>query len=105
MQQGLYRSIVEMEESLRTDEEDGPDVLTNREIRFRLYRHATAWIHGFLGKGKRIKLPLCVSAEIVDIAPKDAGDSYTGFKRSRDDDNGGDDENHEANANIRRKAT
>ena len=79
LQQGLYDSIVEFEESIRDGDHDG--TLTNKEVRFRLYRHATAWIHGFLGKGKRVELPQCVRTEIQDLAPE-SDHQYVGFKDS-----------------------
>lgn len=77
--QGLYRSIVDYYEENLSDESG--NAFTSKEIRFRLYRHATAWIHGFLGKGTRIELPLCVKTEIVDLAPADPGTTYVGFKQ------------------------
>lgn len=85
LSQGLYQSLIDLEDSIRMDEEDGSVVLTNEQIRFRLYWHATSWIHGFLGKGKRIKLPQCIQGEIRDLAPKTPRTTYTGFKRSRDE--------------------
>jgi hypothetical protein len=75
--QGLYESITELEEKLR--EADYEDKLTNKQIRYQLYRHATAFIHGFLGKGKRMEIPKCVRGEILDLAPESDG-KYVGFK-------------------------
>lgn len=77
LEQGLYRSIVDLYEETQEDDNNN---LTSKEIRFRLYRHATSWIHGFLGKGRRIELPLCVRGEIVDLAPAERGETYVGFK-------------------------
>ena len=61
-----------------------PGVLSNKQIRFILYRFATNWIHGFLlvGKGKRKQLPICVRGEILDFAPQD-DHVYVGFRPSR----------------------
>ena len=79
--QGLYLSIVhEYEDDIPRDEAGDP-VLTNKQIRFILYRHATNWIHGFLGKGKRKQLPICVRGEILDFAPQD-DHVYVGFRPS-----------------------
>jgi hypothetical protein len=39
--------MTEFEESLRDSDHDGK--LLNKEVRFQLYRHVTAWMHGFLG--------------------------------------------------------
>jgi hypothetical protein len=79
LRQGLYDSIVEFEESIRDGDHEG--TITNKEVRFRLYRHATMWIHGFLGKGKRIELPQCVRTEILDLAPE-SDRVYVGFQDS-----------------------
>jgi hypothetical protein len=83
MEQGLYRSIVDYYEEALCDD-DGEALFTTKEIRFRLYRHATAWIHGFLGRGIRIKLPVCVRGEILDLAPE-ADHVYVGFIFGRED--------------------
>jgi hypothetical protein len=71
---------VDRGESLQNDEATAH--LTNKQIRFILYRFATNWIHGFLGKGKRIKLPVCVRGEILDLAPEN-DHVYVGFRPSR----------------------
>ena len=57
-----------------------PGVLSNKQIRFILYRFATNWwICGFLvGKGKQKQLPICVRGEILDFAPK-VDHVYVGF--------------------------
>jgi hypothetical protein len=79
LRQGLYDSIVEFEESICDGDHEG--TITNKEVRFRLYRHATMWIHGLLGKGKRIELPQCVRTEIIDLAPE-SDRVYIGFQDS-----------------------
>lgn len=71
---GLYQVIVDYESELRGDDSS----LTNKEVRFYLYRHVTNWMHGYLGKGKRIKIPTCVRGEILDIAPEPSHE-YVGF--------------------------
>lgn len=68
--------MVEHEEGLH--DSNGETNMTNKQIRFSLYRMATAWIHGFLGKGVRIELPVCVRGEILDMAPE-SDHVYTGF--------------------------
>jgi len=78
--QGLYLEVAERAETLQNDEACAH--LTNKQIRFILYRLATNWIHGFLGKGNRIKLPVCVRGEILDIAPE-PDHVYVGFRPSR----------------------
>lgn len=79
LDQGLYEELV-MAYDLGLD----PDFpfLTSKEQRFRLYRHATSWIHGYLGKGNRIELPQCVRTEIRDLAPESTG-NYVGFKKRK----------------------
>jgi len=52
----------------------------NHEICHALYRDATTFINGYLGKGKRKKLPVCVEGEIRDCFPSKDG-VYTGFKK------------------------
>ncbi len=74
--QGLYTLLVEQEEDIY--DSNGDTHMTNKQIRFYLYRVATNWIHGVLGKGVRIELPVCVRGEILDMAPE-ADHVYTGF--------------------------
>jgi hypothetical protein len=81
LEQGLYDSITEFEETLQDGNHDG--TLTNKMIRFQLYRHATAWMHGFLGKSRRIEIPQCVRTEILDLAPESDG-NYVGFRPATD---------------------
>jgi hypothetical protein len=78
LKQGLYDSLSELQESF--DLASQYDYLSNKEIRYRLYRHASFWIEGPLGKGRRKELPPCVVAEIHDFAPEDNVDHYVGFK-------------------------
>ena len=81
LEQGLYDSMTEFEESLRDLDHDGK--LLNKEVRFQLYRHVTAWMHGFLGKGRRVEIPQCVRGEILDMAPESDG-KYTGFRNAEE---------------------
>ena len=76
-QGGLYESIVDYYEQGLCDD-DGEPIFPNKEIRFRLYKHVTACRHGFLGKGVRIRIPVCVRGEILDLAP-DPNHEYVGF--------------------------
>ena len=68
LDQGLYRSIVDHYKAGLV-EDDGETRFASKEIRFCLYHHATAWINGFLGRGTRIQLPVCVRGEMLDLAP------------------------------------
>ena len=52
---GLYQSICQVEQDLRNDDA----TITNKEVRFHLYRHVTDFMHGYLGKGTRIEIPVC----------------------------------------------
>ena len=78
--QGLYGEMIEHGERLIDDAI--PGLLTNKQIRFMLYRFATNWIHGFLGKGNQRQIPVCVRGEILDFAPQD-DHVYVGFRPSR----------------------
>ena len=79
LEQGLYDSIVEKEQEIRDGDPDG--ALENNRVRYKLYRHATKWIHGYLGPGHRIPMPQCVRTEIIDLAPEPAGGTYVGFQQ------------------------
>jgi hypothetical protein len=82
LRQGLYDLITEYEDQIRQTDSD--ETLTNKEVRFKLYRHATTWMHGYLGKRRRIEIPQCIRTEILDLAPESSG-SYAGFKDAADD--------------------
>jgi hypothetical protein len=83
LDQGLYTSLnMEYDDRLRDT------CLTNGQIRFYLYRHASSWIHGYLGKGIRRELPQCVRDLIRSLSPDPDG-NYVGFlskKRKKDHD-------------------
>ena len=54
---------------------------SNREIRFVLYRYMSMCYNGYLGAGKRKKLPACVEGDIRDHYPKGRDDpDYVGYK-------------------------
>ena len=82
LDQGLYEDMINHEESLREDNED----ITNKTVRFELYRLATRFIHGFLGHNNHIKLPACVDSEIKDLPPE-PGRSYTSFSTGSSNEN------------------
>jgi hypothetical protein len=90
LEEGLYEELA-LAYELGLD----PDFtfLTNKEIRFRLYRHATSWIHGYLGKDNRIELPQCVTKEIRHLAPESSG-LYIGFKKRRIEDESNPQDDH-----------
>ena len=81
LEQGLYDCLVLFEEQFRFSDFDG--TLTNKCMRYNLYRQATAWMHGHLGKGRRIEIPQCVRTEILDMAPESSGE-YVGFREAAD---------------------
>jgi len=56
--------------------------IATKEIRYALYRDATTFISGYLGKGNRKQLPACVVGEIQDSFPAPQGGTYTGFKNA-----------------------
>jgi hypothetical protein len=80
LEEGLYEELV-LAYELGLDPAD-LTVMPNSQIRFRLYRYATSWIHGYLGKGNRRELPQCVRTEIRDLAPESSG-NYVGFKKKK----------------------
>jgi hypothetical protein len=82
LRQGLYDSIMEYKDQIRQTDSD--ETLTNKEVWFKLYRHTTTWMHGYLGQRRRIEIPQCVQTEILDLAPESSG-SYVGFKDADDD--------------------
>ena len=64
LDQGLYQALEKEYEYLM--ECDTENVITKKEVRFKLYRMATRWIHGFLGRSNHRELPACVIREIKD---------------------------------------
>ena len=83
LQQGLYDSLCEYYgECLESDHMD--NLISNKEVRFGLYRQATITIHGHLGRGRRCPLPQCVVTEIRDLAMESDG-NYVGFKKGERD--------------------
>jgi hypothetical protein len=71
---GLYQVIVDYEANLHYSNVS----LTNKKVRYHLYRHVTNWIHGYLGKGTCIEIPTCVRGEILNLAP-DLNHKYVSF--------------------------
>ena len=70
----ICESLVETGEELKEEEE-----LTNKQIRFALYRIASNAIHGRLGAGVRQPLPPCVVSDITDLYPEE-NHQCTGFR-------------------------
>ena len=68
LRQGLSKSIMAYYEQGLCDE-DGEPMFPTKQIRYHLYKHVTASVHGFLGSGVRIRIPVCVRGEILDLAP------------------------------------
>ena len=70
LDQGLYDLL--SEGGLLHD--DGQDDMKyiQKQIRYDMYRKASQFIYGPLGKGNRKQLPQCLVSEIHDFAPKDA---------------------------------
>ena len=63
------------------EETEEVEALTNNLIRKKCYQLFVSFHHGFLGKGKREKLPGCVTTAIREAFP-DSSDTYMGFKHS-----------------------
>ena len=81
---GLYACLLEFFQDFCESDYEAKN-LTEKQVRFKLYRHATFMIHGYLGKGVRIELPKCVRGEIMDLIPAPDG-KYVGFKEASKDD-------------------
>ena len=79
MNKDSNEKLVEAEEVVR--DHDIEKKLSNKQVRYALYRGSIEFIHGHLGKGRRIELPICVRGEILDIAP-DPDHEYTGFREA-----------------------
>jgi hypothetical protein len=80
LDQGLYDLLSEGG-LLRDDDEDDIKYL-KKQIRYDMYRKASHFIYGSLGKGNRKKLPHCVVAEIHDFAPEDDVKKYVGYQET-----------------------
>lgn len=67
--------------------------LENKQLRFQLYRQASQFLHGYLGRGNRRRLPDCVTNLIKSWFPSEGG-TYTGFKSepSTNDDSASDED-------------
>ena len=79
LDQGLYDLLCEGG-ILENDNIDNNAM--NKQIRYDLYRKASNFIYGTLGKGVRKQLPHCVVAEIHDFAPEEKVANYAGFKEA-----------------------
>jgi len=80
MHQGLWDELAKITEEIDKYQDHHDNELTPQAIRFRLYREASTWIHGYLGRTHRQPLPQCVVSNIRNIAPNPTGTSYVGFK-------------------------
>jgi hypothetical protein len=58
LQQGLYDSMTDFEASLRDGDHDGS--LTNKQVRFQLYRNAVC---GILGSGEQTRTESCITKD------------------------------------------
>jgi hypothetical protein len=77
LRQGLYDDLVLL--SINMTENSYETVYTNKQVHFEMYREATRYIHGYLGKGRGVPLPQCVRTEILDFAPE-SDRKYVGFQ-------------------------
>jgi hypothetical protein len=80
LEQGLYDLL---SEGVSLLEDDGHDIhAIRRQVRYDMYRKASNFIFGRLGKGIRKKLPDCVVSEIRDFVPENDKTSYVGFREA-----------------------
>ena len=79
---GLFPCVVEREYNnmiaLGTEMEED-EGRSRKEVRFVLYNYFSHVYNGYLGRGNRKKLPVCVTSEIKDHYPADPGTNYVGF--------------------------
>ncbi len=61
------------------DEQDGVDVIGNKQFRFIAYSAYTSLKHGYLGKHNHVKIPHCVECGTRVNFPDD-NNPYVGFK-------------------------
>jgi hypothetical protein len=73
----LYSCLMEQGEMMM---ESG---MSNKEVRFALYRTAAIFCFGNLGHGNRKEIPQCIMTEIKDAFPAATGEPYTGFKSTK----------------------
>eukprot|EP00546_Thalassionema_frauenfeldii_P008777 CAMPEP_0178908506 /NCGR_PEP_ID=MMETSP0786-20121207/7961_1 /TAXON_ID=186022 /ORGANISM="Thalassionema frauenfeldii, Strain CCMP 1798" /LENGTH=166 /DNA_ID=CAMNT_0020580417 /DNA_START=586 /DNA_END=1086 /DNA_ORIENTATION=+ len=79
--EAVYNDLAELAEEL-VEELAENEALSNKERRFELYRLANCCIpDGGRGKGNRVELHGCITAEIHDFFPQERDDEpYVGFK-------------------------
>ncbi len=63
------------------DEQDGVDIIGNKQLCFIAYSAYTSLKHGYLGKQNRVKIPHCVKCCIHVNFPDD-NNAYVGFKHA-----------------------
>ena len=68
--------VVELNDLLNSILWNYSDTKTNKQIRYCMYTDCTSYMHGYLGKGNRKKVPKCLEDRIHFLAPDK---EYTGF--------------------------
>ena len=64
----------------RTGQGFAEEGLTNRQVRYRLYRAMARVFGGEPVSGKRVELPACVESYIKSCYPNEDGEEYVGFQ-------------------------
>ena len=82
LQQGLYDKLCHYYTHWLEEDHTG-GIITNKEVRFALYRQSIFFIHGHLRAKERIELPQCVVTDIRDLAMAEEGEEYVGFKPAK----------------------
>jgi hypothetical protein len=72
----METGAVAFNESVLTTEKDN-----NARARYAMYRYYIAIVEGYLGKGKRVRLPRCVEVWIKKTFPDPDG-KFTGYKET-----------------------
>ena len=82
LQQGLYDKLCHYYTHFLEEDHTG-GIITNKQVRFALYRQSTFFIHGHTRAKERIELPQCVVTDIRDFAMAEHGEEYVGFKHAK----------------------
>jgi hypothetical protein len=79
LQGGLYDMLCHYYDHFLEEDHTG-GIITNKQVRFALYRQSIFYIHGHLRAKERIELPECVVTDIRDLAMAENGEEYVGFR-------------------------
>ena len=73
--------VTELEDMLNEILMEYRDSKSNKEIRYCMYTDSVRYMHGYLGRGNRKRVPKCLEDRIHYLAPDE---EYTGFIPSQE---------------------